>query len=317
MTAFAISRKVNAADLVRVLIPIAALAAMAVTMAILQPRVTSYFGMQLVLRSALPLMFAAMAQLCVIAAGDIDFSIGPYIGFTNCLTAAFLVDQPVLCVLLLALGVLAYAGMGAFIQVRKLPSIVVTLGASFVWIGLALLVMPTPGGQSPAWLSSLLRLRPPIVPLPIVAAVLLAIIGHWIFKRSSYGVVLRGIGSSENAVRAAGWSIVAARSALYGLAGVFGTVAGLTLTGMISSGDANVGTPFTLLSISAVIVGGAEFTGGIISPVGAIAGVFVMVLAGALLSFMDVPSDWQLSVQGTILILALAARVFMRGKNDR
>ncbi len=299
-------------DMVRLAIPIVALVAMAITMAMLQPRVTTYIGMQLVLGFALPLVFATMAQLSVIAAGDIDFGLGPFIGLVNCVTAALMASHPALCWLSLVGCVVAYAALGAFIEVQRLPSIVVTLGASFVWLGLALLIMPTPGGSAPGWLSAIVRFRPPVVPLPILAALVVAGATHWLFRRSSYSVVLRGLGSSAATVRAAGWSLLIARSALYGLAGLFGTIAGLLLTGLINSGDANVGTPYTLLSVAAVIVGGAEFSGGVVSPAGAVAGAFVLVLAGALLSFMNVPSDWQLSVQGLLLILVLGVRLMLR-----
>ena len=42
--------------------------------------------------------------------------------------------------------VAAYALAGALIESRRLPSIVVTLGLSFVWLGCAVLLLPTPGG---------------------------------------------------------------------------------------------------------------------------------------------------------------------------
>jgi ribose/xylose/arabinose/galactoside ABC-type transport system permease subunit len=296
----------------RVLLPAVALAVMLAVIFYLQPRAMSYNGMRLLLGFSLPLMFAAMAQMCVIAASDIDLGLGTYIGLVNSLSALLLADRPLLGVLSLVACVLAYAGMGAFIEARRLPSIVVTLGASFVWLGLALLVLPTPGGASPAWLSGLVRLKPPFVPLSIVVAVLLALVGHWLFMRSSYGVVLRGIGSTPLAVRRAGWSLLTARTVLYGLAGVFGLIAGLVLTGLNTTGDANFGAPYTLLSIASVIVGGGEFFGGIVAPVGAVIGAFIMLLTGSLLSFMDVSTDWQLSVQGAILILVLGTRALQR-----
>jgi ribose/xylose/arabinose/galactoside ABC-type transport system permease subunit len=306
------SRRSGAGRSGRVLLPAAALAVMLAAIFVLQPRAMSYNGMRLLLGFSLPLMFAAMAQMCVIAASDIDLGLGTYIGLVNSLSALLLAERPVLGAALLALCVLAYAAMGAFIQARRLPSIVVTLGASFVWLGLALLVLPTPGGASPAWLAALVRLKPPFVPLSIVAAVLLALAGHWLFMRSSYGVVLRGIGSTPRAVQRAGWSLLAARSVLYGLAGGFGLIAGLVLTGLNTTGDANFGAPYTLLSIAAVIVGGGEFFGGVVAPVGAVIGAFIMLLTGSLLSFMNVSTDWQLSVQGAILILVLGTRALQR-----
>ena len=41
---------------------------------------------------------------------------------------------------------------------------------SFVWQGLAILVLPKPGGKAPDWLLSLMAFKPPFVPFPIVAA---------------------------------------------------------------------------------------------------------------------------------------------------
>ncbi len=305
-------RRLRLGSSLRVLLPALALAAMFIVIFRLQPRAMSYNGLRLLLNFSLPLMFATMAQLCVIAASDIDLGLGTFIGLVNVLSARLLADRPVLGVAALALCVLAYAGMGAFIAARRLPSIVVTLGASFVWLGLALLVLPTPGGSSPAWLSALVRIRPPVVPLPILVAALLALLGHWLFMRTSYGAVLRGMGGAPQAVRRAGWSLLAGRAALYGLGGLFGVVAGLLLTGLNTTGDANFGAPYTLLSIAAVIVGGGEFVGGVVAPVGAVLGAFVMLLTGSLLSFMDVSTDWQLSVQGAILIVVLGTRALQR-----
>jgi ribose/xylose/arabinose/galactoside ABC-type transport system permease subunit len=296
----------------RVMLPALALALMLGVIFLLQPRAMSYNGLRLLLGLGLPLMFAAMAQLCVIAASDIDFGLGTFIGLVNCVAAKYLGGSPLLATSIFVGLVLAYAGMGAFIQLRRLPSIVVTLGASFVWLGLAVLVLPSPGGEVPAWLTQLVRLHPPFVPLPIVVAVLLALFGHWLFMRTSYGVVLRGIGSTPASLQRAGWSLLAARSTLFGLAGVFGVIAGLLVTGLNTSGDATIGAAYTLLSVAAVIIGGGEFVGGVVSPVGAVIGAFIMLLTGALLSFMNVSTDWQLSVQGAILILVLGTRVLQR-----
>ena len=57
-------------------------------------------------------------------------------------------------VLLGCVGV--YAALGALIYLRNLPSIVVTLGMSFVWQGLAILLLPKPGGKAPGWLQAIM-----------------------------------------------------------------------------------------------------------------------------------------------------------------
>ncbi len=204
-----------------------------------------------------------------------------------------------------------YALLGALIHLRNLPSIVVTLGMSFVWLGAAVLLLPSPGGSAPAWLSGLVKLKTPLVPLAIIASALLAIAGHFLLMRSSFGVVLRGAGGNAQAVQRAGWSLLRAKMTMYALCGFFGVLSGLALVGLTTSADANIALRYTLLSIAGVILGGGEFTGGRISPIGAVLGALTLTLAGSLLSFMRISPDWQIGAQGAILIVVLALRALV------
>ncbi|MDH5798334.1 MAG: ABC transporter permease, partial [Paracoccaceae bacterium] len=111
-----------------------------------QPRAMSYFGVNLVLQYAVPITLATIAQMFIITVNDLDLSIGAFVGLVACIGATLLADTPLLGLLALAACVAAYAGLGALIHWRNLPSIVVTLGMSFVWLGIAVLVLPTPGG---------------------------------------------------------------------------------------------------------------------------------------------------------------------------
>lgn len=299
-------------DTVRVGLPALALAAMFVVIFVVEPAAMSRFGLTILLNFAMPMILAAMAQMCIIAASDIDLGIGTYIALVSCIASTLLHTMPLIGAAALALCVLAYVAMGVLIHVRRLPAIVITLGASFVWLGCALLLLPTPGGSVPAWLATTLGWHPPWIPLPLLVAVLAAWAGHMLLMRSAFGVILRGMGGNPAAIGRAGWSLLASRAALYGLAGLFGVLAGLALAGLNTSGDATIGGRYTLISIAAVIVGGGEFFGGIVSPIGTVVGALIMLLTGSLLSSFDVSTNWQLSVQGAILILVLATRALGR-----
>jgi ribose/xylose/arabinose/galactoside ABC-type transport system permease subunit len=274
----------------------------------LRPNVASYNGLRLLLSLSPVLVFTALAQMFVMTASDIDLGIGSFVALVNAIVAGILSDRPVLAVTMLVGCAVGYGLMGALIHWRRLPSIVVTLGASFVWLGLALMVLPLPGGSVPLWLRDSVRLRPPMVPLPVILALVPMIVAHLILNKTSYGVVLRGLGGSPSAVERAGRSTLRARMALYVLAGLCGIAAGISLAGITTTGDANVGRGLTLLSIGAVIVGGGEFVGGIVSPIGTVMGALVMQLSGSLLSFASVAPAWQYSVQGGILLAILALR---------
>lgn len=302
---------------IRLALPALSLTVLLLAVFYMQPRAMSYVGLNLLLNLALPIALATIAQMFVIAVNELDLSIGSYVGFVACVGATWLRDAPLLGVAALAGGILAYAAVGALVHLRNLPSIVVTLGMSFVWLGLAILVLPTPGGKAPDWLRSLMTLKTPLLPFTIWASAILAAAVHFGLMRTAYGAVLRGVGGNPKSVERAGWSLLRAKVIMFALAGLFGTLAGLALVGLTTSGDANIALRYTLLSIAGVILGGGEFTGGRISPVGAVIGAMTLTLASSFLSFLRLDPDWQIGAQGLILIVVLALRVIINRTEAR
>lgn len=296
-------------DAIRLLIPALSMTVLLAAVFWLQPRAMSYFGLNLLLNLAVPIALATIAQMLVMAVNDLDLSIGAFVSFVACVTATFLRDAPLVGTLILFVGVGAYALIGVVIYLRNLPSIVVTLGMSFVWAGLAVLMLPAPGGQAPDWVRWLMTVKPPLAPMAIVASIVIAVVAHLIVMRSSLGVLIRGVGGNQRSVERAGWSIIGARAAAYGLAGLFAVGAGIALVGLTTSADANIALRYTLLSIAGVILGGGEFTGGRVSPIGAVIGALTLTLAGSFLSFLRISPDWQIGAQGAILIIVLALRL--------
>jgi len=297
--------------MLRSLLPAFSLTVILLAIFYLQPRAMSYFGLNLLLNLALPIAFATLAQMCVITVNDLDLGIGAFVGFVACLGATFLNEQPVIGLLMLAACILAYSALGALIHLRNLPSIVVTLGMSFVWLGLALLVLPTPGGKAPAAVTAVMKFKAPGMPMTIYASIAIALIVHVALKWSAYGVVLRGVGGNPQSVERASWSLLRAKMTMYALAGFFGVLSGISLIGLTSAADANIALRYTLLSIAGVILGGGEFVGGRISPIGAVLGAITLTLTGSFLSFLRIPPDWQIGAQGAILIVVLALRALI------
>nr|WP_306265606.1 ABC transporter permease [Pararhizobium sp. IMCC3301] len=304
------------ANAMRTLLPALSLAALLAAIFYLQPRTMSYFGLNLLLNLAVPIALATIAQMFILCVNDLDLSLGAFVSLTACITATWLYDTPVLGVLALAGCVLAYALLGALIHLRNLPSIVVTLGMSFVWMGIAVLILPTPGGKAPEWIRTLMTLKPAYVPFPIIASVVLGLVVHFGLMRSAAGVVLRGAGGNPQSVERAGWSLLKVKVSMFALAGFFGVLSGMALVGLTTSADANIALRYTLLSIAGVILGGGEFVGGRVSPIGAVIGAITLALAGSFLSFLRLNPDWQIGAQGAILILVLALRVLI-DRSDR
>lgn len=299
------------ADWLRLAVPALSLALLLAGVFWLQPRAMSYSGLNLLFNLAVPIALATIAQLLIMSVNDLDLSMGAFVSFAACVAATYLVETPALGVAMLAGAIAAYALIGVVIHLRNLPSIVVTLGMSFVWSGLAVLILPSPGGTAPAWALYLMKSKPPLVPMAIVASIAIALVAHLIIMRSSFGVLLRGVGGNQRSVERAGWSVVAARAGAYALAAGFAVLAGIALVGLTTSADANIALRYTLLSIAGVILGGGEFVGGRVSPIGAVIGALTLTLAGSFLSFLRISPDWQIGAQGAILILVLGLRLVL------
>ena len=85
-------------------------------------------------------------------------------------------------------------------------------------------------------------------------------------------------------------------------------MAGLSLTAINTASDYNAGGSYTLLSVASVVVGGCALAGGLISPLGVVAGAVTLSLIGALLGMLDVSPDYNAAVQGLLLLLILALK---------
>ena len=298
-------------------IPFLSLVAVFAAMALQNPLVASSFGLELLLTPAVPLVLIALAQMFVVGGSEIDLGAGAFAGLVNVISATLLVSSPWLGGAALLAGLAGYALMGVVIHARAVPAIVVTLGASFVWLGIGQTLQPSPGGSSPEWLASLLSISIPYVPTPLVL-ILIAALAAVMLDNSTVGTVLRGFGANALALTRAGWPPVRYAVYRYGAACLFAMVAGLYVTASNHASDINASSSFTLLSIAAVVIGGCQLIGGMISPLGVVAGAVTLSLIGALLASLGISTDYNAAVQGVLLIaiLGLQTALIGRRRND-
>ncbi len=273
-------------------------------MVAINPQTASPFGVDLLLAPALALVLVALSQMFVIGGGDVDLGIGAFAGMTNVFSATLLVDRPAVGVAALLGGFLGYGALAAAMQLRRIPAIVATLGASFVWTGIGYSLQPTPGGSSPEWLTAALGWSVAELP-PTPFLIALFTLAAVAIDRAPLGVVLRAFGNNPGAMSRGGWSPLRYAVIRYLIAGGFGILAGLSLTAVNTASDINAGGPFTLLSVAAVVMGGCSLLGGVMAPFGVIAGAVTLSLIGALLSTLNVNTNYSAAVQGVILLVML------------
>jgi ribose transport system permease protein len=272
---------------------------------------------------AVPLVIGAMAVTPAILSGNggIDLSIGPLMGFINVLVVVALMpaglDAPWAAVpILLAVGFAIGAVNGWIVAVVRLQPIVATLGTYLVLMGANLWLLPTPLGPVPQWLAQLSR---PILGIPGPLVFVVGPVLVWfLLGRTPFLRTLLAVGGDDRVAYSAGIDVTRVRIIAYGIGGLFAAFAGLALTSLIQSADANVGAPFTLQVITAAALGGISLAGGRGSMWGSVFGALSLFLLQNFLTNQGVSVFWQQVAYGLTLVAALILNAgvarFARGR---
>ena len=274
------------------------------------------YGLDALAIAALPVAFAAAGQAIAVISGGIDLSIGSVVALTNVTAAVLLADagteMSVLIVLLvLVIGLLIGAVNGLLVVVSRVPDIVVTLSMLFVWAGVALLILGTPGGGSAPWLRELVTGNfGGFVPRALI--VLLVLIGIvWIpIRRSRLGLSIYATGSNQLAAFRSGVDVRRTKVVAYALTGFFAALGGLSLTASTGIGTPIPG-PYLLLSVAAIVLGGVSLAGGRGGLLGPIVGIYILGLIRADLSFIGVEPAYSTVTQGVIMVAVVMLGAYL------
>ncbi len=270
------------------------------------------FDVQSLALGALPLALAAAAQTVVVISGGIDLSVGSLMAVANVLAASTMQHAGfggalLIAALILLGGALAGAVNGAVLVVSRVPDVLVTLAAGFIWGGIALLILEQPGGGAPqgfldlaggtlggAWLPNALVLL-----VVVVAAVWLPV------RHSRLGLTLYAIGSDRTAAFRSGVGVDRTRLIAYVVGGVFSALGGLALTMTTGIGSPLSGTYYTLSGLAAVVVGGVSLTGGRGGMAGPMFAAYILTLIPTDLIFLNIDPNYGQVIQGTLIVLVV------------
>jgi ribose transport system ATP-binding protein len=256
------------------------------------------------------LAFISIGQLLTILVGGIDLSVGALSGLMVVL-ASFLTpdDASIVQVVGGSVAMLAIATaygwfQGWLVTEWRLPSIIVTL-ASFIGLqGLSLAFRPQAAGEISDGISDVFQF--PLVGIPIGMILALAVVAafEWILYRKPAGRRFRAVGSSPAASRRLG--IRANRQILlaFVLSGFLTGFGGLMLAGKIGIGSAQTGVDFTIMSITAVVLGGASIGGGRGSLLCTLMGAALVQATSSASSFINSDSSVHYAVLGGVTLLS-------------
>lgn len=268
------------------------------------------------LRVFTPAILIAVGQTFVIIAGGVDLSVGAILSMTNAILATQITQDatPAMFVnaLLLAFGagLLAGALNGFGVTVLRLQPIVTTYATSFIFSGIALKILPEPGGRLPRDLTTFWRSPLEVTPefqVPMSIFVIALLVIFWIvLTNTRYRQYLFSTGSKPDAAYSTGVRVNRIKFTTYLFSALFATVAALALTLGSGTGNPRAGDQMTLPSVVAVVLGGTRLAGGQGNIVGSMIGAVILGLIGNIISFADLDSWVRPLVDALIIIAALA-----------
>lgn len=284
----------------------AILAAMLVVMAIIVPQ-TFYSATNLsnLAGQLAPLFLVSLGQTFVLLAAGFDLSVGAVISLTSAILTLDVADPVKIPLAFAAAGLVGVANGWGCVYLRVHP-IIMTLATSSIVQGIALLLLPTPGGIAPSILVAMASGTLLGIPVGFYWIALVAAAAIWLVHGSVYGVRLYATGQNAQAAWMSGVRAPSIRVSTYVISALMAALAGAYLTGRLASGDPNVGNALGLDSVLGAVLGGTVLSGGVGGPIGTIAGVLIIGILNNGLNLAGVSPYYQFIVKGSMIVLAVS-----------
>lgn len=261
---------------------------------------------------------AALGQLFVVIVGGIDLSVGSTMGLSGIVTASIMADggNPYFAVAVgIAIGVAVGLFNGFFVAYIGITSFIVTLGTLQLVRGITLGYKQ---GQAVSGLpEAFIKIgSTPFLGFPIPLWILTGLaITVWLFlSRTAQGRDIYAVGSNQLASGLAGVPVKRRILLAFTLSGLFASIAGVLVTARLGSAVPNAGVGMELIVIAAVVIGGASLAGGRGTALGVLLGGLLIALVNNALVLLAVPTYWQQSFIGAVILAAAMFDLIRRRK---
>ncbi len=270
-----------------------------------------------ILKQITPFTIIAAAETMLIVSGCIDLSAGTVTALSACTAAGTLVatDSLALC-FIVGMGVGAICGYvnGTLVTRFKLPPFIATLavmnvaeGITYIYTGGATIK----GVEKLRWLSQGRLFA--VLPYLILLMAFVLVVIQLIMKKTKFGLYMYAIGGNKQASIAAGINVGRNIRLTYVLSGALVGLAGIAITARMMSGQSMVGPGYEFDAITATIVGGTSFNGGVGSMFCVIMGGIIIGIINNIMILMGVDSNWQLVVKGMLIAIAVILDIQTKG----
>jgi len=273
-----------------------------------------------ILRQNSVVCILAFGETMLIIAGLIDLSSGAVLAFagvfaiyvfkaTGSLLIAFIVG--------IIIGLLFNIISGILVSVYKTPPFIATLAVTTIARGSVLLFT---AGQNIYQIGTFVEFGQGSIfsiPIPIIFMILMLIITWYILNNTRFGRSLYAIGGNEEAANASGIKVSRTKFYCYVINGLLVGLAGIIFMSRVNAGLPNAAGGYEFEALTAAIIGGTSFSGGIGTAMGTLAGAFIVGILNNIMNLLEVNSYVQQIIKGTIIALAVIMDIYAKNKRSR
>ena len=263
----------------------------------------------------------AIGHTYLIIAGQNDLSPGSVAAFTGVLCAT-LVGMGLPFVIAALITLASGAAVGIFnswmVNKIKIEAFIATLVTQFVFRGFAYILCDgRPVSITNEAYISIGATRILSIPLSVWIMLVLILVFGLVLAKTKFGRSVYAIGGNRDAARLAGLNPQRIITILFVMMGVITALGGIVFSSRMHSGQpaANVNLEFD--AITAVVLGGVSFTGGVGDMVGTILGVILIQAFNTGLIMVNVPSFWQYVARGALLLFALTSDYIRKTNREK
>ncbi|WP_263772674.1 ABC transporter permease [Propionivibrio soli] len=152
------------------------------------------------------------------------------------------------------------------------------------------------------------------IPTPVIVMVIISLVTWYLLNNTRFGRHLYAIGGNEDAARASGIKVNQTKMTAYAISGAFVGLAGVLFMSRVNAGLPNAGIGFEFDAMTASIIGGTSFSGGVGTAMGTLVGAFIMGFLNNIMNLLGIQSYLQQIIKGGIIVIAVAYDIMSKNK---
>ncbi|RRD03830.1 ABC transporter permease [Arachnia propionica] len=273
-----------------------------------------------VLRQVAVITILAYGAMTLIIGGMIDLSAGSVMAFAG--VVAVMVHKATGNILLgalsgIAVGVACNLFNAFFVAVMRTPAFIVTLGMMLIARGA---VLEITNGQNVLQLGDFVLIGQGMwgwIPVPAMILLVVTVVIWYLMGHTRYGRSVYAVGGNEEASRAAGIPVARVKFQAFIVNGILVGIAGVIFMSRVNAGLPNAGVGYELQAITAPIIGGTSFSGGVGTTIGTLAGALIVGVLSNIMNLIGIGSYIQQIVMGAIIVGAVSYDVWSKRGRTR